>query len=121
MKNPYTHSHALLVDSRSSLPTRPERIARAFGNVIAPHKVLKCKRASDTVLLLGDGTKILVSYNTPVALRRPDGSAVATPHGQYSRTTDRAVADFAANPQRVTLAEFAALLQSNHNPQQRST
>jgi hypothetical protein len=109
MKNPYTHSHALLVDSRSSLPTRPERIARAFGNVIAPHKILKCKRASDTVLLLGDGTKILVSYNTPVALKRPDGSAVATPYGQYSRTTDRAVADFAANPQRVTIAEFAAL------------
>lgn len=105
MKNPYTHSHAL----GSSLPTRPERIARAFGNVIAPHKVIKCKRASDTILLLGDGTQVLVSYNTPVAFKRPDGTSVATPYGQYSRTTDRAVADFAANPKRVSVADFAAL------------
>ena len=112
MSNPYTHSHPLTVDFRSTLPLRTTRVAAALGHVSAPHKVIRCKRASDTVVLLGSGCRILVSYNTPVAIRYADGTSTATPHGQYSRTTDRAVRDFSPNPIRVSVSEFAALLKA---------
>jgi hypothetical protein len=85
---------------------RAERVARALGLSCSDFLTTATKQASATVAHLPNGLDVLVSYQTAVAYRLPDGSFVATPRNQYSRTTDRSVADFVRG-EAVTLEPIA--------------
>jgi hypothetical protein len=60
------------------------------------------KQASATIAHHKSGIDVLISYTTPVAYKLRDNSYVQTPRNQFSRTTDRSVADFVRG-QAVTL------------------
>jgi hypothetical protein len=82
---------------------RAERVARALGFCRGTFREIRpTKQASATVARYPNGLEVLISYQTAVAYRLPDGSFVQTPRNQYSRTTDRSVADFVRG-QSVTL------------------
>jgi hypothetical protein len=86
---------------------RAERVARALGFCQGTFcDITPTKQASATVAHHASGLDVLISYYSAVAYRLPDGSFVQTPRNQYSRTTDRSVADFVRG-QSVTLEPIA--------------
>ena len=95
---------------------RQTRAFRALRNV-APPGALDCTvypestgQNSSSVITIS-GVRILISYETAVAFRHRDGSFVATERGEFSRTTDRAVSDFAPGDcVRLGVGEFDASL-----------
>jgi hypothetical protein len=111
MSNPYTHSgpgYKLATGQRA----REERAGRALS-AIGPFPCFRCESTgqnSSSVAVFPSGLRALVSYTTVVAYKLPDGSSVAAPYGEYSRTTDRAVAEFARNPIRLHREEFVEAL-----------
>jgi hypothetical protein len=97
----FTHSARL-----EKLPTgrvaRQVRAARALGLSFSDFLVTPTKQASASVAHLPNGVDVLISYETAVAYKLRDNSYVQTPRNQFSRTTDRSVADFVRG-QAVTL------------------
>ena len=82
---------------------RAERVARALGFCRGTFQsITATKQASATVAHCAGGLDVLVSYQTAVAYRLPDGSFVQTPRNRYSRTTDRSISEFVRG-QAVTL------------------
>ena len=73
---------------------RAERVARALRLSFSDFLVTPTKQASASVAHLPNGVDVLISYTTPVAYKLRDNSYVQTPRNQFSRTTDRSVADF---------------------------
>ena len=97
----FTHSQSFekLATGRQA---RAERVARALGLSFSDFLVTPTKQASASIAHLPNGVDVLVSYKTAVAYKLHDGSFVQTPRNQFSRTTDRSVADFVRG-QAVTL------------------
>ena len=97
----FTHS-AQMEKLATGRQARAERVARALGFCRGTfHRITATKQASATVAHCA-GVDVLVSYQTAVAYRLPDGSFVQTPRNQFSRTTDRSIAEFVRG-QSVTL------------------
>jgi hypothetical protein len=98
----FTHS-AQMEKLATGRQARAERVNRALSFCQGTFcDITATKQASATVAHHASGLDVLISYQTAVAYRLPDGSFVATPRNQYSRTTDRSVADFVRG-QAVTL------------------
>jgi hypothetical protein len=98
----FTHSQSSekLATGRQA---RAERVAVALGFCRATFQDLTpTKQASATIAHKPHGIDVLVSYKTAVAYKLRDNSYVQTPRNQFSRTTDRSVADFVRG-QAVTL------------------
>ncbi len=98
----FTHSQSFekLATGRQA---RAERVAVALNFCRQSFRDLTpTKQASATIAHHKSGVDVLVSYKTAVAYRLTDGSFVQTPRNQFSRTTDRSVADFVRG-QSVTL------------------
>ena len=98
----FTHSTQMekLATGRQA---RAERVARALGFCRGTFRdITATKQASATIAHHKSGVDVLISYQTAVAYRLPDGSFVQTPRNQFSRTTDRSIADFVRG-QAVTL------------------
>ena len=97
----FTHSQSFekLATGRQA---RAVRAARALGLSCHDFLVTPTRQASASVAHLPNGVDILISYQTAVAYRLHDNSFVQTPRNQFSRTTDRSVADFVRG-QSVTL------------------
>jgi len=97
----FTHSQSFekLATGRQA---RAERVARALGLSFSDFLVTPTKQASASVAHLPNGVDVLISYQTAVAYKLRDNSFVQTPRNQFSRTTDRSVADFVRG-QAVTL------------------
>ena len=98
----FTHSQSFekLATGRQA---RAERVARALGFCRGTFRdITATKQASATVAHCAGGLDVLISYQTAVAYRLPDGSFVQTPRNQFSRTTDRSIAEFVRG-QAVTL------------------
>jgi hypothetical protein len=94
----YSHSFQLGVKLATGKTAREERIRRALGslgNFPPSFEVVATGQNSSSIAVFPSGLRVLISYTTAVAYRLPDGSFVATPRNEYSRTTDRAVCDFA--------------------------
>jgi hypothetical protein len=93
----FTHSTQMekLATGRQA---RAERVVRALGFCGGTFRsaayLTPTKQASATVAHFASGLDVLISYYSAVAYRLPDGSFVQTPRNQYSRTTDRSVAEF---------------------------
>lgn len=97
----FTHSQSFekLATGRAA---RAARACRALGRSCHDFLVTPTKQASASIAHLPNGIDVLISYTTPVAYRLHDNSFVQTPRNQFSRTTDRSVADFVRG-QSVTL------------------
>lgn len=111
MPNTYSHSARLGASLSTTTAARRERAARAlaFANVSAEEiEIEETNQASASVATVrGSGVRVLVSYETAVAYQSGAGRFVATPHGQFSRTTDKSVRNFApAAVERVEVGEF---------------
>ena len=97
----FTHS-AQMEKLATGRAARAERVARALRLSFSDFLVTPTKQASATIAHHKSGVDVLISYETAVAYKLPDGSFVQTPRNQFSRTTDRSVADFVRG-QAVTL------------------
>lgn len=91
-QRPSTGRDAVRRRAESALSFCPARI----------EAVAKTDQASASIASVA-GIEVLISYNTPVAYRYPDGSAVATPRNYYSRTTDKSVDAFVGSRRVVRL------------------
>jgi hypothetical protein len=101
----FSHSAQLGVKLATGKTARQDRIRSALsrvGSFPSSFDVVSTGQNSSSVAVFASGLRILVSYQTAVAYRLPDGSFVATPRNEFSRTTDRAVDDF-ADPSCVRL------------------
>lgn len=108
----YTHSAPLGYKLNTGKQARQARVFRALSGLV-PAGLLDCSnypqstgQNSSSVFVFPNGVRVLISYETALAFRHIDGSFVATPYGEYSRTSDRAVAAFA--PKDVTRLEVDA-------------
>jgi hypothetical protein len=108
---PYTMSGPLGCRPPSSQSAREQRARRAL-EALGCYPTSASVRAQDqksasvaTVSTPCGMVHVLVSYQTPVAYVLPDGSAVATERGEYSRTTDKSVDRFLDGLQPVRLDE----------------
>jgi hypothetical protein len=97
---PYTMSGLLGCRPPSSQSAREQRARRAL-EALGCYPTITSVRAQDqksasvaTVATPCGMIHVLVSYLTPVAYVLPDGSAVSTERGEYSRTTDRSIDRF---------------------------
>lgn len=100
----------------SSRSARAEKALDKANIRITHGKIDACKQASASVVHVPfTGITVLVSYETPVALKDSlDGRVIAVTKGFYSRTTDRAVSSFTAGSivSYVSEAEFLKALRS---------
>lgn len=118
MSNTYSHSARLGARLSTTTAARRERVRRALARIGVPFSardaeipIEETTQASASVATLSPGVRVLVSYETAVAFEDGCGRFVATPYGQFSRTTDKSVANFCpVQVERVELEEFATLL-----------
>ena len=108
---PYSMSSPLGCHPPSSQSAREQRARRAL-EALGCYPTIASVRAQDqksasvaTVSAPCGMVHVLVSYQTPVAYVLPDGSAVSTERGQYSRTTDKSVDVFTKGLQPIRLDE----------------
>ena len=112
----YSQSGPLGYKLNTGKHARQSRAFRALRNV-APPGVLDASNYPESTgqnsssVLTVNGVRILISYETAVAFRHRDGSFVATERGEFSRTTDRAVDDFAPRDcVRLAVSDFNSSL-----------
>lgn len=108
----YSHSTPLgykLNTGKQARFDRAERALKSLGS-LASFRCESTGQNSSSVALFPSGLKVLISYTTAVAYKLPDGSAVATLRGEFSRTTDRAVDSFVCLPVRLDRESFRELL-----------
>ena len=94
----FSHSAQLGVKLATGKTARQDRIRSALSRIGAfpsSFDVVSTGQNSSSIAVFPSDLRVLISYNTAVAYRLPDGSFVATPRNEFSRTTDRAVDDFA--------------------------
>lgn len=101
----FSHSAQLGTKLATGKTARESRIRSALsriGSFPCSFEIVSTGQNSSSIVVFPSGLRVLVSYNTAVAYRLPDGSFVATPRNEFSRTTDRGIDDF-ANPSCVRL------------------
>lgn len=94
----FSHSAQLGVKLATGKTARESRIRDALsrvGRFPSSFEIVATGQNSSSVAVFPSGLRVLVSYQTAVSYRLPDGSFVATPRNEFSRTTDRAISDFA--------------------------
>jgi len=108
----YSQSGPLGYKLNTGKQARQTRAFRALRNV-APYGTLDASNYPESTgqnsssVLTVNGVRILVSYETAVAFRHRDGSFVSTERGEFSRTTDRAIDDFATRDcVRLAVSDF---------------
>lgn len=112
----YSQSGPLGYKLNTGKQARQTRAFHALRNV-APLGALDCAvypeptgQNSSSVITV-KGVRVLISYETAVAFRHRDGSFVATERGEFSRTTDRAIDDFAPRDcVRLNVSDFNSSL-----------
>jgi hypothetical protein len=111
----YSHSAPLGYKLNTGKQARQTRAFRALRNValgaldISNYPESTGQNSSSVITV--NGVRILISYETAVAFRHRDGSFVATERGEFSRTTDRAVDDFAPRDcVRLAVSDFNSSL-----------
>ena len=110
--NPYRFSQPLSSQFRlnTGRNARLERVRRALRDFNTPDEsswqIIPTGQNSSTVVQFADGSRVLISYETAVALRTRDGLFFATPYGECSRVTDRAIASFTGNPARLSFDQL---------------
>jgi len=112
LMNNYSHSGPLGYKLSTGLRARQDRAGKALGD-IGKFPCFRCEATgqnSSSIAVFSSGLRVLISYQTAVAYKLPDGSSIATPRGEFSRTTDRAVDDFSRSAIRLGKAEFAEAL-----------
>lgn len=112
----YSHSAPLGYKLNTGKQARKSRALRALREV-APPGALDASNYPESTgqnsssVITVNGVRILISYETAVAFRHRDGSFVATERGEFSRTTDRAVDDFAPRDcVRLNVSDFNSSL-----------
>ena len=105
----YSHSCQLGVKLATGKSARESRIRSALsavGSFPCSFAIVATGQNSSSVAVFPSGLRVLVSYATAVAYKLADGSAVATPRNEYSRTTDRAIDDFSRLCVRLDVEAF---------------